>query len=335
MLVSHSQLTSSPEYIFYYYFYQDGNVELEIRLTGILQVYVKGDDEPNPFGTTVAPNINAQYHQHIFCLRLDPMIDGLNNTVVETDVIPLDAPTGSIYNFAGNAFITRETIIKTQKEGAREYDLSKDRRWIITNPDHQHPASKKNVGYAIGMKGGVVQTLAKPDSVVVKRAGFISKDLWVVKEKEGPKGSARMWPAGKYVPGTRGEDTHDIITKWVQGDDNIAGEDIIVFASVGAYISEWARPFFLHTAHLVLTETRHHTYSQTRGLSSVSLPFTIKLIKEILIFRFPLRMPAETLKVVLKPFHFFTSNPALDVPGANDTHSVPAFPTGETCCPPN
>lgn len=231
-----SSLSFYSEYIFYYYFYQDGNVELEIRLTGILQVYVKGDDEPNPFGTTVAPNINAQYHQHIFSLRLDPMIDGLSNTLVETDVVPLDAPTGSIYNFAGNGFITRETPITSQKDGARKYDITKDRRWVITNPNHQHPASKKNVGYVIGMKGGVVQTLAKPDSVVVKRAGFISSDLWVVKENEGPKGSARMWPAGKYVPGTRGEETNDHITKWAQGDDNIANEDIIVFASVGAYL---------------------------------------------------------------------------------------------------
>ncbi len=46
-------------------------------------------------------------------------------------------------------------------------------------------------------------------------------------------------------------------------------------------------------------------------------------------------MPAETLKVVLKPFHFFQSNPALDVPGANDSHSVPAFPNAGECCKPN
>ena len=59
------------------------------------------------------------------------------------------------------------------------------------------------------------------------------------------------------------------------------------------------------------------------------------MIKVIMITRFLHRMPAETLKVVFKPFHFFHSNPALDVPGANDSHSVPAFPNTGSCCKPN
>jgi primary-amine oxidase len=54
-----------PEYIFNYLFYQDGSIEMEIRLTGILQVYVAADEEKSPYGTVVAPNINAHYHQHI------------------------------------------------------------------------------------------------------------------------------------------------------------------------------------------------------------------------------------------------------------------------------
>jgi primary-amine oxidase len=28
-------------------------------------------------------------------MRVDPMIDGLNNSVCEVDVVPTDAPTGS------------------------------------------------------------------------------------------------------------------------------------------------------------------------------------------------------------------------------------------------
>ena len=160
------------------------------------------------------------------------MIDGLKNTVVETDVLPLDAPTGSIYNFAGNGFYTRETPIAKQKDGARHYDVETDRRWIITNPEHQHPASKKNVGYVIGMKGGVCKMMAKPDSWVVKRAGFTQSDLWVVKDVEGPKGS-RIWPAGKYVPGTRGEHQDEFITSWVQGEDSLIGEDLLVYLTVG------------------------------------------------------------------------------------------------------
>jgi len=289
LVVSMICTLANYEYIFYYYFYQDGTIELEVRLTGILQLYVKGDDEPNVFGTTVAPGINAQYHQHLFSLRVDPMVDGLKNTVVETDILPLDAPTGSALNFAGNAFITRETPLKVQKDGARDYDLILDRRWVITNPDHQHPYSKKNVGFVMGLKGGVCRYLQKDDSWVVKRAGFVKKALWVVKDKETEKGSARMWPAGKYVPGTRGEETNDLITKWVEGEESIAGEDLVIFATVG-------------TTHIPRPED------------------------------FPV-MPSEHLRVTLKPFHFFTANPSLDVPPANDSHSVAAFSSeGAACC---
>ncbi|THH31254.1 hypothetical protein EUX98_g2908 [Antrodiella citrinella] len=275
------------EYIWNWYFYQDGTAELEIRLSGMLQVYINTEGEPNPFGTTVGPGLSAQYHQHLFSLRLDPMIDGLKNTVVETDVLPLDAPTGSIHNFAGNGFFTRETVIAKQKDGGRKYDLKTDRRWTITNPDHQHPASKKNVGYSIGMKGGVCEMLAKDDSWVVKRAGFTKSDLWVVKDVEGPTGS-RIWPSGKFVPGSRGEPQEEFITSWVQGEDSLVAEDLLVYITVG-------------TTHIPRPED------------------------------WPV-MPVEMLRVAFKPSHFFTANPSLDVPGANDSHSGPAFPVDAACC---
>ncbi len=62
----------ASEYIWNFMFYQDGTIEFEIRLTGILQVYVSNPSEPSPFGTLVAPQVNAHYHQHLFSLRVDP-----------------------------------------------------------------------------------------------------------------------------------------------------------------------------------------------------------------------------------------------------------------------
>ncbi|KAH8105229.1 peroxisomal copper amine oxidase [Cristinia sonorae] len=287
LVVSMICTLANYEYVLNYYFYQDGSAELEIRLSGMLQVYPNPEGEPTPFGAVVAPGISAQYHQHLFSVRLDSMIDGLKNTVVETDVLQLDAPTGSLHNFAGNGFFTRETPIAKQKDGARNYDGEKDRRWIITNPDHQHPASKKDVGYAIGMKGGICKSMAKPDSWVAKRAGFTQSDLWVVKDKEGPKGS-RIWPSGKYVPGTRGEHQEEFITSWVQGDDNLIGEDLLVYMTVGA-------------THIPRPED------------------------------WPV-MPVELLHVSFKPCHFFSANPSMDVPGANDSHSTAAFQDGGSAC---
>lgn len=225
-------LTDDTEYIWNYYFYQDGNVELEIRLTGILQVYAQDKDEPNVFGTTVAPGINAHYHQHLFSIRVDPMVDGLYNTVVETDVLTLpDAPTGSETNHAGNAFITRDIPIATQGQGARDVSYETDRRWTITNPKKVHPSSKKNVGYTVGVKGAAVKLMTQQDSVVATRATFAKKPLWIVKDVEGPLGG-RMWPSGKYVPQTTSE-PKDSLHYWIRGEEALAEEDLVVFVTMG------------------------------------------------------------------------------------------------------
>lgn len=186
------------EYGFYWNFYQDGTMELETRLTGIVNTYTAAQGEIPPNGTLVAPQVQAHYHQHIFSLRVDPMIDGLSNSVEETDIVPSDFPTGSPENFAGNGFYARKTIIRDPVEGAREWDAEVDRKWTIVNESRKHYASGLHTGYSIGMRGAAVKLLAKPDSWVARRAVFTTKALWVVKDDEGK----RIYPAGKYVPQT-------------------------------------------------------------------------------------------------------------------------------------
>ena len=39
-------------------------------------------------------------------------------------------------------------------------------------------------------------------------------------------------------------------------------------------------------------------------------------------------MPSEHVRFTMKPVHFFKANPALDVPGRRDSHSLPAFVNG-------
>ena len=226
------------EYIWNYYFYQDGSIDFEVRLTGILQVYVSKDDEPTPYGVKVAPNINAQYHQHMFSIRIDPMIDGLKNSVVETDIIPLpNAPTGTAINYAGNAFLTQDTVIKNETGRAYEYD--KERRWrIINSSGKKHYSSGHPVGYTLGVKGGATPMMVRPDSWVGRRASFLRNTVWVcrdVEDEKGETGSVRVWPAGKYVPQTRDE-PKDSVGSWVEGGMGVEDEDILVYLTVGKKI---------------------------------------------------------------------------------------------------
>ncbi|KAJ6590020.1 copper amine oxidase [Mycena vulgaris] len=229
LVVSMVCTLANYEYIFNYMFYQDGSIELEIRLTGVLQVYIAADGEKSPYGTVVAPNVSAQYHQHIFSIRVDPMVDGLHNSLVETDIMPLPAPTGSAENFAGNAFVAADTVLKTA--AAREYEVGKERRWRVVNPGRQHYSTGKDVGYTLGVKGAAVQLMTQHDGWVGRRATFAKKAMWVCPDVEGEKGG-RMWPAGKYVPQTR-DAPPDSIGNWVKREENIENEDILVYLTVG------------------------------------------------------------------------------------------------------
>jgi len=159
------------------------------------------------------------------------MVDGLNNSIVETDIVRIPAGTGSSGNFAGNAFVTQDKILKVQNEGARDFNWETDRRWKITNPARKHYSSGRDVGYAIVMKGATSSLLAREDGWIARRAAFTKKSLWVVKDVEDAKGG-RMWPAGKYVPQTR-EEPEDSVGQWVKGGDNIENEDVVLYLTVG------------------------------------------------------------------------------------------------------
>lgn len=157
------------------------------------------------------------------------MIDGLQNSVVETDIAPSAHPTGSAENFAGNAFTATDTVLT--RASARTYEPGTERRWSIVNPARQHYSTGKAVGYALGVKGAAVQLMARPDGWVGRRAPFATRPVWVCRDVEGAKGG-RMWPAGKYVPQTR-EAPEDSIGAWVKDGESIEGEDILVYLTVG------------------------------------------------------------------------------------------------------
>ncbi len=76
------------EYGFNWVFHQDGTLEMEVNLTGIMSVKgVVADakhDHGSSTGHIVAPGIEAVHHQHFFNFRLDFDIDGSSaNSVVE------------------------------------------------------------------------------------------------------------------------------------------------------------------------------------------------------------------------------------------------------------
>ena len=85
----------------------------------------------------------------LFSYRVDPMIDGLQNQVVQVDIDVDEAPVKSDSNFYGNGFRTFKNVYETAKGAVSDYDASKCRSWVIENPNKQHYCTGGNVGYKI------------------------------------------------------------------------------------------------------------------------------------------------------------------------------------------
>ena len=160
---------------------QDGTIQPEIKLTGILNTYAIGvDEEDNGWGTQVYPGVNAHNHQHLFCLRADANIDGPNNTVFTVDAMASDEPVGSPNNKYGNAFYAKKTKLATTGQSKTDYNGDCVRTWAICNPNKIHPYSKKPASYVL-VSREVPRLLPKPGSLVYKRAGFARHAVHVTK----------------------------------------------------------------------------------------------------------------------------------------------------------
>lgn len=124
--------------------------------------------------------MNAHNHQHLFCLRVDPNVDGPSNTIFVSDAVPSDAPVGSPENFYGNAFYARRTKLGTTGEAVTDYDGGTSRTWEICNTNKLHPYSGKASSYKL-ISREVPRLLPKEGSLVWKRAGFARHAVHVTK----------------------------------------------------------------------------------------------------------------------------------------------------------
>ena len=66
LVISHIFTAANYEYCVYWYFHQDGTIQLEIKLTGILNTYaINPGEDTHGWGTEVYPGVNAHNHQHL------------------------------------------------------------------------------------------------------------------------------------------------------------------------------------------------------------------------------------------------------------------------------
>ena len=222
LVISSIVTVGNYEYGFYWYLGQDGSIDYEIKLSGVISNGAIADGERPSHGTLVAPNVYGPNHQHFFNVRLDMMVDGLKNTVYEVDAAA--DPAGPA-NPSGNAWRAKATPLRSEGEAQRNIDPLVGRYWKIANPDIRN-AYGDNVAYKL-MPGDTVGHFYHPGSNGLNRAGYIAKQLWVTAFDPD-----QMHAAGQYPNQSSGGAG---LPDYVSGDRPLEGADLVVWYTFGAH----------------------------------------------------------------------------------------------------
>jgi primary-amine oxidase len=216
LVISTIATVGNYDYGFFWYLYQDGTIEGEVKATGIVATKAVPEGVEPEYGRLVAPQLSATNHQHIFCARLDFDVDGTSNTVCEIDSTPVAMGSDNPH---GNAWKTVERPLKSEAVAKRDIDIGRARTWLVTNPSRRNSVGRP-VAYRL-VSGDNTVALSAPDSYQRKRASFIDHHLWVT-----PYSPTERYPAGDYPYQHKGGAG---LAEWTAQDRAIEDTDLVVW----------------------------------------------------------------------------------------------------------
>src|SRR5271155_4822298 len=127
LVISFFATVGNYDYGFFWYLYQTGDIQMEIKLTGCLSVGAFPPGEQPTHGVLVAPQLYAPIHQHFFSFRLDMEVDGGGNSLYEVDTVTDPLGPANPYSASYRAQLTP---LRTETEAAREANAATGRCWL-------------------------------------------------------------------------------------------------------------------------------------------------------------------------------------------------------------
>jgi primary-amine oxidase len=223
LVVSAIATVGNYEYGFNWVFHQDGALEMELILTGIMAAKaVDAAGHPGGrHGHLVARDVEAVHHQHFFNFRLDLDIDGpAGNSVLEMNTEPLPAGPGNPYQ---GAFVMNDTLLRREQDARRSLNLASNRKWKIINS-----AMKNDLGEPAGyilQPGENSVPYADPESSMRRRAGFLNAHFWATAYDPD-----QMNAAGYYINQSKGGEG---LPAWIRGNRDLENADVVVWYTMG------------------------------------------------------------------------------------------------------
>ncbi len=245
LVISFHVTVANYEYLVYWRFYQDGNIECEVRATGIVVTSQTRADGPPANGTLVDQRTYAPFHQHFIVARLDLDVDGRDNTVYATESRATGTSRADPY---GLGLEVTSTPLRTEAEGKQDYDWATQRGWKVVN-DNVRNGLGTGVGYKL-VPSGTFPPLLDPATPAFRRAEAIGHTLWVTPYREDER-----WPCGDF-PNLSERDWG--LPAWTAADRPIENTDVVLWYVFGIHhvtrpedwpvmpaetVSFWLKPF--------------------------------------------------------------------------------------------
>lgn len=190
-------------------------------MTGILSLGAVPPEKKSAYGSLVAPQLFAPYHQHFFNMRLDLAVDGVDNTAYMIDVEA--DPDEADYNQFHNAFHINQMRLETEKQARSNLCLEKSRSWRFES------ASVRNaIGEPTAYKlhpGENATPFSSPKAWWRRRASFVDYHVWVT-----PFDEKEMFGSGNY-PNQSQSDTG--LALYTEKDRAIVARDIVLWYTFG------------------------------------------------------------------------------------------------------
>ena len=223
LVISSIVTVGNYEYGYFWYLYNDGLIEYEVKLTGVIST------RPIPVGDRA----RVRHARRAGALRPEP------------PALLLRAPRHDRRRAGqhrrrdrlragrrparrtphGNAWVTTRTPVTSEAEGARDTAPGKARFWKIESATETGPTGAPTA-YAL-MPGSTVPPMYSPEALFAPRSGFTEHTVWVTAHDPEQRFAAGDYPL--QAPRGTGLPTY------LDGDRPLEGTDVVVWYTFGAH----------------------------------------------------------------------------------------------------